>query len=233
MLCDLIVIGCGGTGGHYINNLGRFLHSFHYKQEFDLSMVLVDGDTVEEKNLARQPYLAEDVGRNKAEVMSEVMRQVYGLSSTYLDRYIDSAEDIKKLVRDDTVVFLVGAVDNHQARQSMHEFFESSYNCIYLDSANEYSVGELVIGAHINGLEMYSDRAAYFPEVLTENSIRRSEESCEALNESAPQHLVTNLLAANLLLINTVQFFAEKRWQGGVFLFDAFKCYSQIKNLEK
>lgn len=51
MDCDLIVIGCGGTGGHYINNLGRFLHSFNYESDFNLKIILVDGDVVEQKNL--------------------------------------------------------------------------------------------------------------------------------------------------------------------------------------
>lgn len=232
MNCDLIVIGCGGTGGHYINNLGRFLHSYNYKQDFELKITLIDGDIVEEKNLTRQPFLPEDVGRKKAEVMAEVMGQVYGVKCEFIDHYIDYASDIKKLVRDDTVVLLVGAVDNHQCRQSMHQFFQESDTCIYMDAANEYSVGEVVVGAHIGGIEMFADRSAYFPEILTDKSARRSEESCEALNESTPQHLVTNLLAANILLINTVQFFAEKQWQGGMYLFDAFKCYSQSRKPE-
>lgn len=232
MICDLIVIGCGGTGGHYVNNLGRFLHSYNYKTEFNLKIILVDGDVVEKKNLTRQPFLVQDIGRKKAEVMAEVMYQVYGVPCEYVDHYIDYIDDIKKLVREDAVVLLVGAVDNHQCRQTMHDFFEESDTCIYMDSANEYSVGEIVVGAHIGGIEMYPDRSAYFPEVLMEKGVRRSEESCEALNESAPQHLVTNLMAANLLLINTVQFFAEKQWQGGMYLFDAFKGYCQSRNPE-
>lgn len=233
MLCDLVVIGCGGTGGHYINNLGRFLHSYQYTREFDLRIILVDGDIVEQKNLARQPFIGEDVGKNKAEVMSEIMQQVYGVPCEFYDQYVDYASDIQRLVREDAVIFLVGAVDNHQCRKSMHDFFVSSDTCIYLDSANEYSVGELVTGAHIGGIEMYPDRAVYFPEVLTDAGVRRSEESCEILNESSPQHLVTNLLAANLLLIQTVQFFAEKQWQGGMILFDAFKCYCKSRSPEQ
>lgn len=233
MNCDLIVIGCGGTGGHYINNLGRFLHSYDLKGEFNLKITLVDGDVVEKKNLTRQPFLPADVGRKKAEVMAEVMREVYGVKCDYVDSYIDYASDIARLVRSDTVVLLIGAVDNHQCRQSMHDFFEESDTCIYMDSANEYSVGEIVIGAHIGGIEMYPDRSAYFPEVLTDKSTRRSEESCEVLNAASPQHLVTNLLAANLLLINTVEFFAEKRWQGGMFLFDAFKCFCKSRSPEE
>lgn len=230
--CDLIVIGCGGTGGHYINNLGRFLHSFHYSRDYNLRIILVDGDTVEKKNLARQPFLAEDIGKNKAEVMAMVMGQIYGVECDYLDRYIDYATDIKKLVREEAMVFLVGAVDNHQCRQSMHEFFASSDTCFYLDAGNEYSVGEVVFGARIGGIEMYPDRAGCYPEILSDKSVRRSEESCEALNESAPQHLATNLFAANLLLINTVQFFADKQWQGGVYLFDTFKCYCKDRTQE-
>ena len=37
-------------------------------------------------------------------------------------------------------------------------------------------------------------------EILQDDSLPRSEESCQRVNMRQPQHLVTNLLAANLLL---------------------------------
>ena len=42
---------------------------------------------------------------------------------------------------------------------------------------------------------------------------------------AAPQHMLTNQLAAWILLVNT-QKFLDGDWVGGVFFFDAFKCYS-------
>ena len=83
MDCDIIVVGCGGTGSHYIKELGRLLYGRYAGGKIRLT--LVDGDVVEEKNLCRQAFLEQDIGRNKAEVMSEILMEAYGISSRYYD----------------------------------------------------------------------------------------------------------------------------------------------------
>lgn len=190
-----------------------------------VKLILVDGDNVEERNLVRQAFLPQDIGYNKAQVMAEILSQAYGITAEYYDRYIDTPADLEQLVGKDDVVLLFGCVDNHQCRQSMHRFYQSRQHCIYMDSANEYSVGEVVIGSKIGGIEMYADRCEYFPEILEAQEPKRSEESCEVLNVSAPQHMLTNQLAAWILLVNTAKFL-QGEWIGGIFMFDAFKCYS-------
>lgn len=223
MADSIIVVGCGGTGSHYIKELGRLLYGMGAKEK--VKLILVDGDYVEEKNLVRQAFLPQDIGYNKAQVMAEILSQAYGITAEYYDKYIDTPADLEQLVDKDEVVLLIGCVDNHQCRQSMHRFYQSRQHCIYMDSANEYSVGEVVIGSKIGGIEMYADRCEYFPEILEVQEPKRSEESCEVLNVSAPQHMLTNQLAAWILLVNTAKFL-QGEWIGGIFMFDAFKCYS-------
>lgn len=223
MADSIVVVGCGGTGSHYIKELGRLLYGMGAKEKAKL--ILVDGDYVEEKNLVRQAFLPQDIGYNKAQVMAEILSQAYGITAEFYDKYIDTPADLEQLVDKDDVVLLIGCVDNHQCRQSMHRFYQSRQHCIYMDSANEYSVGEVIIGSKIGGIEMYADRCEYFPEVLEAREPKRSEESCEVLNVSAPQHVLTNQLAAWILLVNTAKFL-QGEWAGGIFMFDAFKCYS-------
>ncbi len=225
MKSDIVIVGCGGTGSHYIKELGRYLYRNGCLRTNEIRIVLVDGDVVEDKNLVRQAFLPQDIGFNKAQVMAEMLFQVYSITVDYYDGYIDNAKDIEKLVRDDALVFLVGCVDNHQCRQSMHSFYTNREHCIYMDSANEYQSGEIVIGSRIGGMEMYPDRAGYFPDILQEGAVKRSEESCEVLNQAEPQHLVTNQFAALILLVNTIKFLSQD-WPGGIVFFDAFKCYS-------
>lgn len=225
MKSDIVIVGCGGTGSHYIKELGRYLYGNNCLRNDEIRIILVDGDLVENKNLVRQAFLPQDIGYNKAQVMAEMFSQTYGLSIDYYDGYIDCEKDIEKLVRDDSLVFLVGCVDNHQCRQSMHNFYMNREHCVYMDSANEYQSGEIVIGSRIGGVEMYPDRAAYFPDVLQEGAVKRSEESCEVLNQVEPQHLLTNQFAALILLVNTIKFLSDD-WPGGIVFFDAFKCYS-------
>lgn len=223
MADSIIVVGCGGTGSHYIKELGRLLYGMGAKEK--VKLILVDGDYVEEKNLVRQAFLPQDIGYNKAQVMAEILSQAYGITAEFYDKYIDTPTDLEQLVGKDDVVLLIGCVDNHQCRQSMHRFYQSMQHCIYMDSANEYSVGEVIIGSKIGGIEMYADRCEYFPEVLEAQEPKRSEESCEVLNVSAPQHMLTNQLAAWILLVNAAKFL-QGEWVGGIFMFDAFKCYS-------
>ena len=151
-MTDIIVVGCGGTGSHYIKELGRLLYGM--KAGDRVRLILVDGDSVEEKNLVRQAFLAQDIGRNKAQVMSEILSQAYGIRSEYYDAYIDVPADLEKLVGKNDMVLLVGCVDNHQCRQSMHRFYQARQHCIYMDSANEYSAG----GSEEHTSELQSQR---------------------------------------------------------------------------
>ena len=58
------VIGVGGTGSLLARDLPKLLLGTSHK------MMLVDGDTVEPKNIERQGYQAQDVGDNKALALS-------------------------------------------------------------------------------------------------------------------------------------------------------------------
>lgn len=224
----IMVVGCGGTGGNFIKEFARFLYSNGRNGEVGIKVTLIDGDIVEEKNIARQPFTKEDVGLNKAEAMCQAIYEVFGLSFEFYGNYIDSAKTLKSICADNYFPILVGAVDNHAARRVMHEYFEITESCIYLDSANEFSYGELVIGACLDGQIIYPDRTHYFRDILEDTSKSRSQMGCEELNRVAPQHIATNLFAANLLLASVVQILTDMKIRGGIFYFDAFKGFSRF-----
>ena len=60
----VIIIGAGGTGGYVIPHLYRI----GFATERSMRILVCDGDVVEEKNLIRQNFVEQDVGRNKAQV---------------------------------------------------------------------------------------------------------------------------------------------------------------------
>ena len=69
------VIGAGGTGSYFLKEFCRFAQG-----RKDISEVIIyDGDTVEEKNLSRQCFTVEDVGRNKALVMAEILNAAFDI----------------------------------------------------------------------------------------------------------------------------------------------------------
>lgn len=231
MLYNIIVVGCGGIGGNYIKELGRYLYENEARERCNI--LLVDGDLVEESNISRQPFLPCDVGRKKAEVMAEIMGEAFDVSCKYFPEYLDNDYQLREFDKQNYQTILVGAVDNHACRRVMHNYFEKSISCFYLDAANEYSVGEVVAAMKMSGETLYPDRTYYYPELLTDTSLPRSEESCQQINIVQPQHLVTNLVAANLLLKCTVEILSEEVWSGGIYYFDAFKGYSQLREAGK
>ena len=112
-------------------------------------------------------------------------------------------------------------------REEVHalidEIFEEYTDIIYIDAANEFSTGEVVVGIKNNQAVIAPDRAFYFPEVL-EDSKSVLEMSCTELNNVKPQHLVTNLVAANICLIQTIKILSGDWTCGGIYSFDAFGC---------
>ena len=184
---------------------------------------------MEKQNVSRQPFLPEDVGRKKAAVMAEILQEAFQITCSYYPEYLNHAYELEKFEKEDYVTILIGCVDNHACRKVLHAYFQKSISCFYLDSANEYSIGEVVVGARIAGSEIFPDRVHYFPEILQDQSVPRSEESCQQMNVRQPQHLVTNLFAANLLLKCVVEILSEQEWNGGIYYFDAFKGYSVFR----
>lgn len=225
----ILIVGCGGTGSNLIKELARYI-SFRYERQEDRpQVVLIDGDVVETKNLERQSFDVNDVHQNKAEAMSMAVNDVFDVDFSYYPQYITEIEQLKRLTEDDLEIMIVGCVDNHNCRQVLHAFFQSLQNGIYIDAANEYSGGEVVCGIRVSGIRLYKDRAELFPEIL-KPSKSVIEMSCEELNNSEPQHLVTNLMSANICLSLVVQVLNGILKKGGIYYFDAFQCNIQRRD---
>lgn len=236
----LMIVGAGGTGGNFAKEFARYMASF-YKRGRSIKAVLIDGDRIEKKNVDRQPFLKEDLNQSKAEILTEAIQENFELRDfKCYPHYITTPEQLKGLFSDikcndgDTVCIpvIIGCVDNHRARQCMHEFFESEETCIYVDSANEFSVGEVVIGIRLDGREIAPDRCFYYPDVLTDDSPSAEEQSCGVVNMEKPQHLATNLQAANILLSVIVNIVSENILKGGIIYFDREKYFSRFQPYE-
>ena len=245
MNIDLLLIGCGGTGGCFFSKMVRFLSglSFH---DIDFKFRMMDGDLVEAKNIGRQPYLLDDVGRNKAVALSAIAEETLDVRVKAYPDFLSPKNlallnefDFRSSSNHDLKI-IVGAVDNHQCRIDLHNYF-MSYNqmptLIYIDSANELSCGEIVIGIRNSKKIICPDRAHYYPEILNDTSKPVYELSCEELNEVAPQHLATNGLAGDLLFSYVAQVIAAgeyaKEAPGGIIYFDAFQLFSKFVKYEE
>lgn len=74
----ILVVGCGGTGSRLIPQIAQFIKTCPWI--IDPEMVIVDNDEVEEKNLRRQNFVAQDVGKKKASVLAQRYSKAYNLS---------------------------------------------------------------------------------------------------------------------------------------------------------
>lgn len=229
---NILVVGCGGTGTFFLKELARYL-SYKYQEGQAPNVAVIDGDIVEEKNLERQSFSRDlDIGRPKASCFCEALNECFNIESFIAyPQYIDTLEELQSINYNsfnkyiDAVTILVGCVDNHRARQVMHKFFLASKNCIYIDSANEFSQGEIVTGIRLKERTISPDRCYYFPNVLRSREKRASEHSCGSASHrsSKPQSICANMLAGQQLLSIVTNLIDRNEIRGGISYFDALK----------
>lgn len=222
MFYEIFVIGAGGTGTFFLKEVSRFLagnkNIFAYH--------IFDGDVVERKNLARQSFIEDDIGRNKASVMAEILQDAFQIPWRAHDSYVTAPEQLTKLFTgkgrrgnhcDDVIPVIVSCVDNHACRLLLESIFEKEPNCILFDSGNEFTTGEVVLAYKRAGKIFGPVRSVYFPDVKNGDIRSRTEMSCEELNNVAPQHIFTNMMAANILASAISNLFEEKLTPGFVY----------------
>lgn len=213
----------------------------------EIVLRVMDGDTVEEKNLARQPFVPEDIGQNKASVLAAVAEEClsltnvraypYYLSPETMD-YLYIQEDFFKKDRGEKVQILIGCVDNHAARKLLHDYFQEAKNScwanlFYIDSANESVTGEIVIGKITKGKMKAPDRVHYYPDIFQNPGKAAYELSCEERAAVAPQQPATNGLAADLMFSYISQILrADESYimeaSAGIVYFNAAKLFSRF-----
>ena len=205
----IVMIGAGGTGGHIAPHLYRLL----YALERPVKFIVCDGDIVEEKNLVRQNFTEADLGLNKARVVAERYSSVFGLETSYVPDFIESAEKLEELTKPDVLrvseysgktvtelVILIGAVDNNRSRQLCHEVFLKAENLVYIDSGNGEYTGQVVCGIRRNRKTYYKPVGALYPDLAQPDDLFPSEVSCADASVSAPQTIVANLMAATAVV---------------------------------
>ena len=204
----IIVLGAGGTGGYIIPHLYRiaFADSRNYR------VIICDGDVVEEKNLIRQNFIEQDIGKNKAQVLAERYSAAFGIECEYIPDYVESEDALKELLQPDFEhsyfngipetqrVILLGCVDNNKSRMLCHKVFTQSRNLVYIDSGNGEHSGQVVCGVRQNGKTMYKPVGNLYPDILKAEDKYPSELSCAERTVSAPQSVTANLTSATAVV---------------------------------
>lgn len=144
LFTHIVLVGAGGNGGYVIQQVAQMLNIFDVWGK----MVIADYDHYEEKNLANQLCLRQDLERNKAEVLAKRYRSAYQVNiETYSASYIENVETLDNLFNTDYegchgwstsyVPILISCVDNNFSRRVFHEYFKKVDNLLYIDIGNE------------------------------------------------------------------------------------------------
>jgi PRTRC genetic system ThiF family protein len=161
----IILVGCGGTGSHTVYAIARLMVAVEAIGK-KATAIFVDPDQVEKKNIGRQLFTDADVGKNKAVVLATRLNLSLGLNISAIPHKFNPK--MVNYVSDQTLVVLVGCVDNSEARCAISQALEgNSQNIKYmhnseaiilpriywLDGGNEEHSGQVLLGC-VDDLEM-------------------------------------------------------------------------------
>lgn len=169
-------------------------------------LILVDGDTIEERNLERQWFSESDIGQNKAVALAEKNLRTYEGSQYIVDTYFT---DGAQLPAGGMSLFL-GCADNHAARRAILSTVDREGGWAII-AGNEYTEAEAYFyEPRMKDTEM--DPRIYYPAILTDNTGDPTRPAgCTGLAAiAAPQLVLANYSAANHALWMLYHHFIER-----------------------
>lgn len=147
---QFIVIGTGGTGSRLVPLLSQFLKTLPWV--INPTLTLIDFDVVEERNLVRQNFIRQDVGKNKAATLAARYSRHYELNIVpIIDKVVadkpyslDHINGTSKMLHrlDRTVIFM--CVDSLKAREEvLWHVLQSTGSFLVFDAGNEDDFGQI------------------------------------------------------------------------------------------
>ena len=197
----LILVGCGGTGSALVEPISRLL-SFHEKG--CSKVILIDGDSFEEKNQVRQMFSPKFIGKNKAEALRDridFIKDVIVIPSyingvDFQENVLGGIKDIKK-----KNVLIVTAVDNVATRLDLITALDASKipNFVLIDPGNGFDQGTVETSIKQKGKWITPHPLDKRPDIRKPEDV--SPGGCAEQVPSTPQLLVANNSAANGVLL--------------------------------
>ncbi len=163
------LVGAGGTGSFMAMNLARLAFELKTLGK-KANIVIVDPDRVEEGNIPRSNFCFAEIGMNKAETLAGRVSRAWGIEVGFVKEgfrpgLLQSKNDDWNVQSSNSnkLTILVGCVDNHLARQQIHEalkfYGERSYDSSsprvwWIDGGNGRDTGQVLIGNKFNEKEI-------------------------------------------------------------------------------
>lgn len=197
---NIVIVGCGATGSH----LTTLISQLALSEKKIKSIVLIDGDKVEEKNFINQKFTKKDIGKYKCRVLTNRYAKL-DIDVSYVDKFIESEEEIIEIIKDlKGTTILIGSVDNNKARVYMDLAFKSQEipELIYIDTGNgdKDRCGQTVVGSKKDNIIVSQPLSSYFDIYEEEEEEVNDKYKCSAIEEH-PQNFATNVLSATTVFL--------------------------------
>lgn len=222
-ISNITILGAGGVTSWLLPQLIKILYNYKVKNNIteDIIIKLVDNDEISTRNLLRQNFIPEDVGKNKAQVLSDRYNEIYeGIKVVYIPKYfyfdiflerfeVDlgvTEEDFENKYINLSQIFgycdiLINCVDNEVSKHMLDYYikFRHSLSLMYFSSGCDMYNGN-IFSSNFKDYQ-YSE---YFKDnTFIEEDARIDTPECAVLAEqaSAEQTFDSNNMAANLLAV--------------------------------
>lgn len=207
----LYIVGMGGTGTFLLAPLSKFiffskLNQFRLKRTF-----LVDGDSYSGSNLERQFFPPSCVGMNKATAQGLVLKSLKsgypesGQSTIEVVPHFLTSANIHEILgshEDSLIPVVIVAVDNHDCRRLIAEYFDSwtrdQKEYVLINGGNGTTDGNASIQGILNQRFLGAPLLQRHPEILTDKRGTREGVSCMDLAsvEGGEQTMIANICSA-------------------------------------
>jgi len=192
---NYMVIGCGGLASYFLPPFLRTVnHSFSTKDLPDI--MFVDGDKLEEKNMARQNFLFMAL-THKVSVMQDMYKDIYNKKLKIRKTYFSEDEVL------DPGTCVLCFADNHLARKHCLEAVDAAEDCVFIGAANSTISAQSYIYVS-DWKDSPLDPRVRFPIILTDESespLKIGDCNSEAVLSSVPQTPIANTMGASLALL--------------------------------
>ncbi len=131
------IVGIGGTGAQVARIVGRITYDMQRSRRHAPQIVLIDPDTVEEKNVGRQLFSPSLLGKNKAECVGKMLNLALGLDVRWIPDTVDPVRHFDRYGSN----LVISCVANHEARKALHRVSGCG---IY--AGNHADAGQVCIG---------------------------------------------------------------------------------------
>lgn len=143
---ELYLVGTGGTGSALAGSLARILYHARQKGK-EVSLTLIDPDTIDEKNIGRQCFCQAEIGYPKASSLTLRLNAAFGLEARAILQPFELSMVLSGYNAPTTKKLLIGCVDDYRPRQELARTVEEGGgNIWWLDMGNAHHSGNIYLG---------------------------------------------------------------------------------------